>query len=179
MGPEGPSDPVLRLTILSTFWSRIVLRAALGLALLTSGVSAQDDADRGATVAGAMLGLYAGAMVGSLGTILPCTQTLLGARCVRAGTALSATIGLTSGILVGTGGGDKVAGQAVSGAVGLAAGVVVGVVGRSFLQRFRWKDVLAVGLVGGAISTQPKEALIGAAAGTTLGDVLEVRGIST
>lgn len=147
-------------------------RVALGLALLTTGVSAQDDGDWGTTVAGGVLGVYAGATVGSLGTILPCTQTSLGARCVRAATALSATIGATSGLLLGTAGSGGVADRAVSGAVGLGAGVVLGLVARPFFQRFGWHDVLAVGLVGGAIGTQPKGALVGAAVGTALGVVL-------
>jgi hypothetical protein len=71
--------------------------------------------------------------------------------------------------LVGASDVDVVIDRAKSGLVGFSVGVAVAFAGRPFFQRVGLQDVFAVGLVGGAIGTQPRSALLGAAVGTGIG----------
>jgi hypothetical protein len=140
------------------------------LAVLAAPAVAQDaTAWWEGELPGAALGAFSGAMTGSLGSILPCTQTTLGRHCVNAVTALGATVGLTAGAVVGHRSPDRLDDLAQSAAIGLAAGALVGLGARPYAQRFGLVDVLTVGLVGAAIGSQPRPALVGFAVGGVTG----------
>jgi hypothetical protein len=125
-----------------------------------------------AALAGASLGLLSGAMLGTTGSIVPCTQTYSGPRCVRWSAAIGGTVGLTSGLLVGAADEDDILGRLGSAGIGAAVGVAGALAVRPIIQRFGWKDVATVGLLGASIGASPKGAAIGFGSGALIGVVL-------
>lgn len=120
-------------------------------------------------LAAAALGTGAGAALGTAGAIIPCSQTRAGPECVRVVAALSGAIGLASGVSIGQADRDEIETRAVGAGIGFAAATLVAFGAGTRVQRFDWRDALAVGALGGAIGSAPEGALVGVGVGTLLG----------
>ena len=126
----------------------------------------------GTAIAGAALGAYSGGVVGTMGSIVPCTQTYWGAKCVRWSAAAGGVIGLVSGAIIGANNSEEIERSAKSAAIGFGIGFAAGAVLKPIAQRIGWQDVAAVGLMGGAVGAAPKGAVIGLGVGTVIGFTL-------
>ena len=126
----------------------------------------------GAAFAGAALGAYSGGMVGAMGSIVPCTQSYWGDKCVRWSAVGGGLIGLVSGAVIGANNSAEIESSAKSAAIGFGIGFVAGAVLKPIAQRVGWQDVAAVGLMGGAVGAAPKGAVIGLGVGTAIGFTL-------
>jgi len=123
----------------------------------------------GATVAGAALGLYSGATLGSLASLIPCNQTLAGVRCVRGVAALGGGIGLASGIALGSADQDAVWDAYRRAGFGLVAGSVAVLALKPFVDRWSWADVGAGAVIGSSIAAGGSGAWIGLVLGMGVG----------
>ncbi len=121
---------------------------------------------------GAALGLYSGAVFGTLGSLIPCSQTYAGARCVRIAVATASAIGMASGIALGAADSDRLADHAVGAGLGALFGLGAGLAIKPFVPRFAWQDVAALAIAGGGVGASAKGAVIGLAAGTVIGVAL-------
>jgi hypothetical protein len=138
-----------------------------------AGSNAQDrDGSTALAFAGGALGASSGALLGAMGAIPPCWQTSAGLQCVRAGVGVGTAIGLASGVAIGAADRARLGQVGTSAAIGLGAGVLAGLIITPIAQRFTWRDVAAVGLMGGAIGSAPLGSAIGFAAGSAAGIVL-------
>ena len=126
----------------------------------------------GQAVGGGALGLYSGAMLGTVGTLIPCAQSSMGAPCLWIGSSLGATVGMVSGAALGAADPERLGDLAASAGIGVAVGVAAGLALVPIAQRFGWKDVATLGLLGGAVGASPAGAGIGLAAGGAGGLVL-------
>ena len=149
-----------------------MLAVALACAALPEAGRAQQSASTWTAVAGGALGAYSGAMLGTIGSVTPCTETYLGPTCVRWSAIAGGVIGLGSGIVVGANDEEAIKSAATGAAVGFLIGAGAGAVLKPIVQRFSWQDVAALGLVGGAIGAAPVGTAIGFAAGGLTGFVL-------
>jgi hypothetical protein len=159
----------------SLFWG--LWRGAVAvtglLVVLPLGTRAQaSGGSAGLAVVGGAFGGSAGAILGLMGSIPPCWQTTAGVRCVRVGAGVGTAVGLASGIALGAVDGDRLGKAGTSAAIGLGVGVVAGLALTPIAQRFTWRDVTAMGLMGGAIGSAPIGSAIGFAAGGVVGAVL-------
>lgn len=146
---------------------------ALAGVLVASPLTAQAVGGSAASAwAGGALGLTAGGLLGGVGGILPCTETTWGSRCVAATAVVVGAVGATSGAVLGAADSETLTDRAVSSGVGTAVGVAVALAGRPFFPRVGWPDVATVGLLGGAVASQPRGAAIGAGAGALAGLLL-------
>lgn len=135
-----------------------------------SHVRAQEvSGSDGATVAGAALGLYAGAALGGLSAIIPCNQTMAGISCVRAVATIGAGIGLASGLTLGGQDADAVWHAYERAGVGLVAGSVAVLALKPFVDRWSWGDVGAGAVIGSSIGAGGSGAWIGLVIGTGVG----------
>jgi len=125
-----------------------------------------------AAVAGGVLGLYSGATLASFGSLVPCTQSYPGPKCVGWSAAAGGAIAATGGLLLGGADAERLGDVALGTGIGFLAGGVVGLVLRSQAQRFGWADVGTVGLLGGAIGSAPLGAAAGFGAGGVVGIIL-------
>ena len=147
--------------------------AAILLFVSTVGSSTAQEAWHGwESAGGAALGAASGAVVGSLGSLLPCNDTYAGPHCVRWVAAGAALVGGVSGAFVGGRDPDKLGDLATSAAYGFAAGSIVGFAMTPFVERWAPEDALALGLIGGAVGSAPLGAAIGFGAGALSGAVL-------
>jgi hypothetical protein len=154
-----------------------VLRPASLAGLLILGVpvatwSQESNGSTGAAIAGAALGAYSGAMVATVGAIVPCTQTYWGDKCVRWSAVGGGLIGVVSGAVIGANDSDHIERSARGAAIGFGVGFVAGAVLKPIAQRVGWQDVAAVGLMGGAMGAAPKGAVIGLGVGAAVGFTL-------
>ncbi len=152
--------------------SRLVL--ALALALLHAGTPAATTAQESggstaAAVAGGALGLASGAMLGAVGSMIPCSQTGPGPTCVRWSAIGGGVIAATGGALLGAGDSNRLGDAALGAGIGFVAGAIGGMLIKSKAERFGWQDVAAVGLFGGAIGSAPAGSAIGFLGGSALG----------
>lgn len=122
-----------------------------------------------AAVAGAALGLYTGAALGGMASLIPCNQTYAGVRCVRLGAALGAGIGLASGIAMGDADAELVRRAYRRAGFGLAAGSLVVVALKPVLDRWSWSDVAAGAVIGSALGAGGSGAWAGLAIGSAIG----------
>ena len=118
---------------------------------------------------GAALGAGSGAILGSLGSLVPCNDTHAGPHCVRWVAAGTAVVGGFAGAVVGGLEPDRIGQMAVAGGIGAAVGSAVGLALTPFIERWAVEDALALGLVGGAIGTAPVGAAVGFGAGALIG----------
>ncbi len=125
-----------------------------------------------AAIGGGALGLYSGAVLGSIGGWVPCNRVYGSVGCVRTATIAGGVVGATSGVVIGALDGETLGDAAVGAGIGFGAGVLAGAVMKPFLQRFGWDDVAAVGIMGGAIGASPVGAAVGLGAGALIGVVL-------
>jgi len=123
----------------------------------------------GATVAGAALGLYAGAALGGLSSIIPCNQTMAGISCVRAVATIGAGIGLAAGLTLGGQDADGVWDAYERAGFGLVAGSVAVLALKPFVDRWSWGDVGAGAVIGSSIGAGGSGAWIGLAIGAGVG----------
>jgi hypothetical protein len=133
---------------------------------------ARADGSPGAAAAGGALGLLSGAVLGVAGSIIPCTQTWDGARCITGHAIGGGALGLLGGALAGAGDRDLVRSAALSAGIGFLAGGAAGLVLKPVAQRFGWPDVFTVGLLGGAIGASPGGAAIGFGGGAVAGLII-------
>lgn len=137
-----------------------------------AAVCQETSGSTGAAIAGAALGAYSGAMLGTMGSIVPCTQTYWGAKCVGWSAVFGGAIGLSSGAVIGANDSDEIKRAVETAGIGFGIGVVAGLVIKPIAQRVGWQDVAAVGLMGGAVGAAPKGAVIGLGVGTVVGFTL-------
>jgi hypothetical protein len=123
-------------------------------------------------MAGGALGAYSGALLGTIGSVTPCTETYIGPTCVRWSAIAAGAIGLGSGTIIGANDKYALEDAAVGAGIGFLIGAGAGAVLKPIVQRFSWQDVAAMGLVGGAIGAAPVGSAIGFAAGGITGFVL-------
>lgn len=148
------------------------LAVALAVAAVPASRAQEADGSTAAALAGGALGVTSGALLGTMGSIPPCWQTAAGVRCVRWSAGIGAAIGVASGVLIGSADVDRVEQAATSAAIGFGVGVAAGLVLRPIAQRFGWQDVLATGLMGGAVGAAPLGAAVGFGCGAAIGTVL-------
>lgn len=132
-------------------------------------VAQQTSGSAWAAVGGGALGLYSGAVLGSVGSWLPCNRTYQSMTCVRVSTVAAGVVGAASGVAIGAIDSETLGDAALGAGIGFAAGAAAGIVMKPFLERFGWDDVAAVGLMGGAIGASPVGAAVGFGAGTLIG----------
>jgi len=142
--------------------------AAATLILAARPAQAQEGSDW-ARVGGGALGLYSGAVLGTVGSLIPCSQTYAGARCVRGVGILGGLTGLTAGFYLGDLDEDAVVDAYRGAGYGLLIGSAAGLVLTQVVERYNWADVAATGLVGAAVGSSAKGAAIGLAAGSIVG----------
>jgi hypothetical protein len=146
-----------------------LIGAPFALVAQTPPALTMSSATSGTLLAGATLGAGAGAVFGTAATIIPCSETRAGPACVRIGATLSSVIGLAAGSAIGQLDRDEIETRAVGAGIGFAVAALGGFAAGTMVQRFDWRDALAVGALGGAVGSAPRGALIGAGAGTLLG----------
>lgn len=147
----------------------VVLPATLSAQAAPFAVEPPTEGSTGAAVAGAALGGFSGVMLGTLGSIIPCSQTYAGASCVRVAAIAGGTIGFAGGIYLGAGSSQAIERAARGAGFGLLFGSVAGAGMKLFLPRFGWADVAATGLIGASIGASAAGAALGLAAGTVIG----------
>ncbi|MCL7960855.1 MAG: hypothetical protein M8861_11715 [marine benthic group bacterium] len=147
------------------------LTPGLGPDVVSSGrVEAQETSgSTEAAVAGAAMGLYAGAALGGLASLVPCNQTMAGISCVRTVTVLGAGIGLASGVTLGREDSDAIWTAYRRAGVGFLAGSAVVLALKPFVDRWSWADVAAGGVIGSSIGAGGSGAWIGLVAGMGVG----------
>ncbi len=123
----------------------------------------------GAAAAGAALGLYTGATLGGMASLIPCNQTYAGVRCVRLGAALGAGLGLISGIALGNADEDRVRSAYRRGGIGLVAGSAAVLALKPFVDRWSWGDVAAGAVIGSALGAGGTGAWVGLVLGMGVG----------
>lgn len=136
------------------------------------GAAQEADGSDGAAVAGAALGIYAGAALGGLSSIIPCNQTYAGISCVRTMTVLGGGIGLVAGATLGREDADAVWDAYGRAGIGLAAGSVAVLALKPFVNKWSWGDVAAGGVIGSSIAAGGSGAWIGLVAGAGVGVAL-------
>ncbi len=150
----------------------VLILAALVFAAPRAAPAQESDGSAGAAAAGGALGLYAGATLANVGSIIPCTQTYAGPTCVRWSSVTGGALGLAGGLALGAADSERVEDTAVRAGIGFLAGSAAGLVVKSAAQRVGWADVATLGLIGGAIGSAPRGAAIGLAAGGAVGLIL-------
>lgn len=153
---------------------RSLLEVALLTATLATAVPAQEP-DAGSAwgmVVGGVLGLYSGAVLGSVGALVPCSQTYASIRCVRTGAGAAAAVGMIGGIALGDADADAVWSASEGAGLGALIGSAAILGLKPFFRRWNWGDVAAGGVVGGAVGASGAGAGIGLAAGSVLGVAL-------
>lgn len=162
-----PRSPLA--VIFGLAWSLLFV-AAHPLGGQTTGTrSAEPHGSTGAAIGTAILGAGAGTILSGNGAIIPCSQTDAGPACVRLVAATGAALGIASGALIGAND-EAAARRRLRGAgIGLAVGAGVALIAGPHIERFSWRDGLAIGALGAAIGTAPEGAGLGVAAGSILG----------
>jgi len=136
------------------------------------GIELSAVGSTGSTIAGGALGLYAGATLAAVGSIIPCSQSHPGPTCVRWSAVGGGTVGLLGGAMLGADDSERLEDAAVGSGIGFLAGAAAGLVLKSASERFGWQDVAAVGLFGGAIGSAPLGSAVGLLGGSAVGLVL-------
>ncbi len=172
-GPgRGRGTKGSRVASLTSLCLATALLSMPDLARGQASPDADSDGSAGAAVAGAALGALSAGSVAAAGAIVPCTQTA-GPKCVAWTAGLAASVGATSGLLIGASDAEDIETRFVSAAIGLGAGTLGGLIVRSVAQRFGPADVLSVAAIGAGVGAAPKGAAIGLGAGALVGFVLE------
>ena len=167
-----PADRTRAVQLASRF-PTVALLAWLTLAAWPGSarraVAQETSGSDGATVAGAALGLYSGATLGGMASLIPCNQTMAGVTCVRTVAALGGGIGLVSGLTLGSEDAEAVWDAYRRAGVGLVAGSVAVLALKPFVDRWSWGDVAAGGVIGSSIAAGGSGAWIGLVIGTGIG----------
>jgi len=132
----------------------------------------QSDGSTWATIGGGALGAYSGAVLGGIGSFVPCNQTYAGVRCLRITVGVGGVGGLAAGVAAGHANAEAIEGAALGAGFGFVAGSFVALLIKPHAEGFGFDDVLTIGLAGAAVgSSLPGSALgfgVGAAAGVAL-----------
>ncbi len=178
--PEAPGlatgTPVVARYIgepmISTAQLRLLTLTALAAASLAPRAAPAQEGSDWARIAGGALGLYSGAVLGTLGGTIPCTQTLGGVACVRVSGAFGGVVAALGGVHLGGVDEDAVASAARGAGYGMLVGAAAGFSLKSSVQRLGWSEVAAGAIIGSAFGASARGAAVGLAAGTALGAVL-------
>ncbi len=138
----------------------------------TSALAQDDGGTDLARVGGGLLGAYSGAVFGTAGSLIPCTQTRAGVKCVRAAAVTGGLVGMAAGVYMGSGSEDHVVSTYRGAAYGAAAGAVAGFVLWRVIPQYGWADMATTAAIGGAIGTAPGGAALGFAGGMAVGGIL-------
>ena len=122
-----------------------------------------------AAAGGAVLGAYSGAVLGTIGSLMPCTRTYEGPDCVRPIAISGGLVGALSGAAIGAADADRLGDRFVAGMFGAAAGSATMLALQPFLERWSWGDVGAGAVIGGAVASSGRGALIGVGVGAVAG----------
>lgn len=127
------------------------------------------DGSTWAAVGGAALGAYSGTVLGTVGSLIPCTRTYEGPACVRPAAIAGGLIAGISGASLGAADAGRVEDYFVAGAIGATVGAGALLAIQPLLERWSWADVGAGALVGGAVASSGTGAAIGFGAGVVIG----------
>ncbi len=145
------------------------------LALLVCLVPARlvgQEGDAWTVVGGVALGFTSGSVLGTVGGLMPCGYALSPDRCTGIWAVSGAAIGGLAGYRVGRFDPSRIGELGKSAAIGVGAGLVVGAAIAPFVNYYGWRDVIAVGFIGGSIGASPTGAAIGLGVGLATGTVL-------
>jgi hypothetical protein len=154
-----------------TFRSKSTSLALAALTVLAARPSVAQERDGSPFAAGgtAVLAAYSGAVLGLLGGVTPCAQVTAPATCSRVWVMSGGAVAGVSGLFVGSGDSEAAGRIGTSAAIGFGIGAATGAVLKPLVHHFGWPDVLALGLVGGAIGAAPRGAGLGLGAGVVVG----------
>jgi hypothetical protein len=155
----------------TTRWRALTLAVLAAATLAPRTARAQEGSDW-ARVAGGALGLYSGAVLGTLGGTIPCTQTLAGIGCVRVSGAFGGVVAAIGGVHLGGVDEDAVASAARGAGYGLLIGAAAGFALQRSVQRLGWSEVAAGAIIGSAFGASARGAALGLTAGSLVGAVL-------
>ena len=127
------------------------------------------DGSTWAAVGGAALGAYSGTVLGTVGSLMPCTRTYEGPACVRPAAIGGGLIGGLSGAALGAVDASRVGDAFVAGVIGATVGGAALLAVQPFLERWSWGDVGAGAVIGGAVAASGPGAAIGFGAGAIIG----------
>ena len=127
------------------------------------------DGSAWAAVGGAALGAYSGTVLGTVGSLMPCTRTYEGPACVRPAAIGGGLIGGLSGAALGAVDASRVGDAFVAGVIGATVGGAALLAVQPFLERWSWGDVGAGAVIGGAVAASGPGAAIGFGAGAIIG----------
>ena len=134
---------------------------------------AGQDGNVWTTLGGAALGAYSGGVFGTLGGVMPCGYALRPAACSRTWAFSGGVIAGIAGARIGYVNRAELGNLAKTAAIGLGAGVALGAAIAPFMkQHYGVMDVLAIGLIGGAVGASPVGAAIGFGTGLVGGTLL-------
>ncbi|UCF20109.1 MAG: hypothetical protein JSU87_01495 [Gemmatimonadota bacterium] len=160
--PESPE----RLVKLKVLVPGLLVAAALLAA--PAPVQAQEGSTA-ASLGGAALGLYSGALLGLSGSTLACSQVAGPRSCARLALAGGGAIGGIAGGLLGDADSREIEDAYRAAGYGALAGAAVGVLVKELVYYYDWVDVLAFTALGGAIGPVAPAAGLGLAAGAAVG----------
>ena len=152
----------------------ITMICLLTLSCGTAGLWGQEttDSTNGSTwaaVGGAALGAYSGTVLGTLGSLIPCTRTYEGPACVRPAAIGGGIIGGLGGATIGAVDASLIENSLVAGVIGASVGGAALLAVQPFLERWSWGDVGAGAVIGGAVAASGPGAAIGFGAGALVG----------
>jgi len=139
-----------------------------------NGLRAQErvgstDGSTWAAVGGAALGAYSGTVLGTVGSLIPCTRTYAGPACVRPAAISGGFLGAVSGAALGAADASGVEDALLAGGIGAAIGGTALLAMQPFLERWSWGDVAAGAVIGGAVASSGPGATIGFGIGAVVG----------
>ncbi|MGW8283738.1 MAG: hypothetical protein ACWGON_10605, partial [Gemmatimonadota bacterium] len=146
----------------------------LSLLAADGGLQAQErvgstDGSTWAVVGGAALGAYSGTVLGTVGSLIPCTRTYAGPACVRPAAIGGGFLGAMSGAALGAVDASGVEDALLAGGIGAAIGGTALLAMQPFLERWSWGDVAAGAVIGGAVSSSGPGPTIGFGIGAVVG----------
>ena len=148
-----------------------ILQAGMPTTAFGQNMSTNSDPEGStwAAVGGAALGAYSGTVLGTVGSLIPCTRTYEGPACVRPAAIAGGLIAGISGASLGAADAGRVEDHFVAGAIGATVGAAAMLAIQPLLERWSWGDVGAGALVGGAVASSGTGAAIGFGAGAVIG----------
>ena len=147
--------------------------ALMCVGLRPTEVTAQSfQGSTASTMGGIALGTYSGAMLGLVGSVLPCNRTVFGSKCAATGASVGGALGIAMGGLVGAQNQDQIIARLEGAGLGALIGVGVGIGLRRAIRQYDWEDVATVAALGAAYGAAPVGSGIGAGVGATTGAIV-------
>lgn len=143
--------------------------AALGVLGVRPSLAQQRSGSPFAAAGAAALAAYSGSMLGLVGGVTPCGQVTAPATCSRVWVISGGAVAGASGMFIGARNAAMARDIAAGAAIGFGIGAATGAALKPFVYHFTWLDVLALGLVGGAVGAAPRGAGLGLAGGAIAG----------